>query len=29
MVRFCRDSLALASVVGFVWMVCQATQIWA
>ena len=27
MVRFYRDSLALASVVGFVWMVCQATQL--
>ncbi|MDE2356758.1 MAG: cell division inhibitor SidA [Alphaproteobacteria bacterium] len=25
MVQFCRDSLALASVAGFVWMVCQAT----
>jgi hypothetical protein len=23
MVRFARDTLALASVVGFVWMVCQ------
>ncbi len=23
MVRLARDSLALASVVGFVWMVCQ------
>jgi hypothetical protein len=29
MVQFCRDSLALVSVVGFVWMVCQATQILA
>jgi hypothetical protein len=26
MVRFARESLALASVVGFVWMVCQAAQ---
>jgi hypothetical protein len=25
--RFARESLALASVVGFVWMVCQAAQI--
>ena len=25
MVRFARESLALASVVGFVWMVCQVT----
>jgi hypothetical protein len=23
MLRFARDSLALASVIGFVWMVCQ------
>jgi hypothetical protein len=27
MVRFAKESLALASVVGFVWMVCQATQL--
>ncbi len=26
MVRLARESLALASVVGFVWMVCQAAQ---
>jgi hypothetical protein len=26
MFRFARESLALASVVGFVWMVCQAAQ---
>ena len=26
MTRFAKDSLALASVVGFVWMVCQAAQ---
>jgi hypothetical protein len=26
MYRFARESLALASVVGFVWMVCQAAQ---
>ncbi|MDQ2763322.1 MAG: cell division inhibitor SidA [Pseudomonadota bacterium] len=26
MIRFARESLALASVVGFVWMVCQAAQ---
>jgi hypothetical protein len=26
MVRFARESLALASVVGFVWMICQAAQ---
>ncbi|HEX4740999.1 MAG TPA: cell division inhibitor SidA [Caulobacteraceae bacterium] len=26
MVRIAKDSLALASVVGFVWMVCQAAQ---
>ncbi|HLZ84770.1 MAG TPA: cell division inhibitor SidA [Caulobacteraceae bacterium] len=26
MVRFARESLALVSVVGFVWMVCQAAQ---
>jgi len=26
MVRFARESLALASVAGFVWMVCQAAQ---
>jgi hypothetical protein len=23
MVRFARDTLALASAVGFIWMVCQ------
>ncbi len=27
MVKFARESLALASVVGFVWMVCQAAQL--
>ncbi len=27
MVRFARESLALASVAGFVWMVCQAAQL--
>ena len=27
MVRFARESLALASVVGLVWMVCQMAQI--
>jgi len=27
MARFARESLALASVVGFVWMVCQAAQL--
>jgi hypothetical protein len=27
MVRLAKESLALASVVGFVWMVCQAAQI--
>jgi hypothetical protein len=27
MVRLAKDSLALASVVGFVWMVCQAAQL--
>ena len=27
MVRFARESFALASVVGFVWMVCQMAQI--
>ena len=27
MVGFARESLALASVVGFVWMVCQAAQL--
>ena len=27
MVGFMRDSLALASMVGLVWMVCQATQL--
>ena len=26
MFRFIMDSLALASVTGFVWMVCQVTQ---
>jgi hypothetical protein len=26
MFRFARESLALASVAGFVWMVCQAVQ---
>ena len=26
MLRITKDSLALASVVGFVWMVCQAAQ---
>ena len=25
MYRFARESMALASVVGFVWMVCQVT----
>jgi hypothetical protein len=27
MYRFARESLALASVVGFVWMICQAAQL--
>jgi hypothetical protein len=27
MVRLARESLALASVVGFVWMMCQAAQV--
>ncbi len=27
MVRFARESLAFASVAGFVWMVCQMAQI--
>jgi hypothetical protein len=27
MYQFARESLALASVVGFVWMVCQAAQL--
>jgi hypothetical protein len=26
MYRFARESLALASVVGFVWMVCQVAS---
>jgi len=26
MIRFARESLALASVAGFVWMVCQVAQ---
>ncbi|MFI4934532.1 MAG: cell division inhibitor SidA [Caulobacterales bacterium] len=26
MFRFARDGLALASVAGFVWMVCQVAQ---
>jgi hypothetical protein len=26
MYRFARESLALVSVAGFVWMVCQAAQ---
>ncbi len=29
MIQFVRDSLALASVAGFVWMVCQASQMLA
>ncbi|HEY5073004.1 MAG TPA: cell division inhibitor SidA [Caulobacteraceae bacterium] len=27
MIRFARDSLALASVASFVWMVCQVAQL--
>ena len=27
MIRFARESLALASVAGFVWMVCQVAQL--
>ncbi|MDB5483438.1 MAG: hypothetical protein JWO83_4491 [Caulobacteraceae bacterium] len=27
MYQFARESLALASVIGFVWMVCQAAQL--
>lgn len=27
MVGFVRDSLALASMLGFVWMVCQASSL--
>ncbi len=27
MIRLFRDSLALASVTGFVWMVCQVAQL--
>jgi len=27
MIRFARDSLALASVASFVWMVCQVARI--
>jgi hypothetical protein len=27
MYSFARESLALVSVVGFVWMVCQAAQL--
>jgi len=26
MIRFARESLALASVAGFVWMVCQVAR---
>ncbi|MGI9170225.1 MAG: cell division inhibitor SidA [Caulobacteraceae bacterium] len=27
MIRFARESLALASVTGFVWMVCQVARL--
>jgi hypothetical protein len=27
MIRLARDGMALASVSGFVWMVCQAVQL--
>ena len=27
MVRFARETMALASVAGFVWMVCQAARL--
>jgi hypothetical protein len=27
MLRFARDSMAFASVIGFVWMVCEMTRL--
>jgi hypothetical protein len=29
MVGFARESMALASIVGFVWMICQAAHLLA